>query len=157
MTERATPSTPAAPRSVADRILGLLGGGMVLAAVVLLLVGGEPDTGATSVLAAPAIELIQPRDGAAVSGRPNLVFSVPQDLQRKPGGWGLDSVHLHLELDGREFMPGPSDIERLPTGHYRWTLPPLDPGAHALRLYWSGPDHRPLARGGSSTVRVTVN
>jgi hypothetical protein len=136
-----------------DRLLGILGGAMVLGALILLLLGGERDTGART-FATPPITMVQPTSGALVTGPVHFVFDVPVEIGQHPGGWGTGDLHIHLEVNGREFMPSPRDIVRLPSGMYRWTLPGLPPGDHEVRLFWAGPDHRALAEGATSTISI---
>lgn len=143
--------------SVSDRLLGLLGGGMVLAAVVLLVAGGERDAGARpDPQAPPPPELLEPSDGQVVSGPVAVVFRTPRALEIGPGGWGTGEHHLHLEMDGIELMPRAADLERLSEGVYRWTLPPPPEGTRTLRLLWSGPDHRPIPGTETEPVRIRV-
>jgi hypothetical protein len=126
---------------------------MVLGALILLLMGGQRDTGArTSDV--PRLTMVQPTAGALISGPVHFVFDVPAAIEQHPGGWGTGDLHIHLDVNGREFMPSPRDIVRLPSGMYRWTLPGLPPGDHEVRLFWAGPDHRPIAEGASATVPI---
>jgi hypothetical protein len=136
-----------------DRLLGLLGGAMVLGALVLLLMGGERDTGAAPS-AVPRLTMVQPTAGALLSGPVHFVFDVPVEIAQHPGGWGTGDLHVHLEVNGREYMPSPRDIARLPSGMYRWTLPGLPAGDHQVRLFWAGPDHRAIAEGATATVPI---
>lgn len=142
-----------ARRSVADLVLLVLGGAMILGALVLLLRGGPEDGGAGSG-PVPGLGIVQPAPGAAVSGPFGVVFRSEQELRQMPTGWGADSLHLHILIDGQSYMPSPTDIQRQPDGSYRWSVPALPPGEHSLRLFWSGPDHRPIPRGGSERVQV---
>jgi len=146
----------AADTRLSDRVLGVLGGAMVLMAVVLFFVGG-PEDGVALQVDAPVLELVQPKHGITVQTE-NLpvVFRVEGELRQSAGGWGLDSLHLHLSFDGVELMPAPADIEPLPGGLYRWTLAKPEPGLHTLRLLWSGPDHRAIRGAESRTVQVRV-
>jgi hypothetical protein len=141
---------------VRDLVLGVIGAGMVVFAVFLLFAGGERDTGGGRV-GAPVITLVQPTAGTAIRGPLHVVFDVRGSLERLPTGWGSGDLHIHLALDGREFMPGPRDIEALPNGMYRWTLPGLPAGEHEIRLFWAGRDHRPMLEGASMPVRVQAH
>lgn len=142
-------------RTLPDRLLGLVGGAMIVAALAVLLFGGEGDTGQPAA-PAPRLSVVAPAAGALVREALVVEFRSDAELRPQPGGWGVGSHHLHLELDGTEYMPAPTDVERLPSGAYRWVLPRLDPGEHTLRLFWSGPDHRPLPDGASAPVRFSV-
>lgn len=132
---------------------------MILAAVVLLVLGGGRDAGGGAGgdgARPPRLEHIAPRDGETI-GRPlQVVFRVPERMERLAGGWGVGDHHLHLELDGVELMPASSDIERLKDGEYRWVVAEPEPGPHALRLLWSGADHRPMPETATPLVRVEV-
>lgn len=142
-----------------DRVLGILGGGMVIAAVVLLVVGGAGDEGAAARSGSPEpprIQQIAPEEGALIDGPVEVVFRVREEMERLPGGWGIGDHHLHLEMDGVELMPAAEDIERVGEGEYRWIVGAAEPGPHALRLLWSGPDHRPLPGTATPLVRVEV-
>jgi hypothetical protein len=143
--------------TTSDRLLGLLGAAMVIGAIALLVLGGEGDTGAAATTTtAPLIELRSPAGGAVGSGPVDVVFRVPGDLARLPGGWGIGDNHLHLSIDGIEVMPSASDLERLGAGEYRWRVAALEPGPHEIFLLWSGVDHRPIPGTGSETVRITA-
>lgn len=151
------PAPSAHRRTLADRLLGLVGGAMIVAAIVLFVVGGEEDDGSAAQAAGPVLELVQPSHGSELrTERLMVVFRSDLPLAPMAGGWGVDSLHLHLNLDGTELMPAPGDIERLPNGVFRWSLPRPGPGVHTLRLLWSGPDHRPLQGGGSRAVQILV-
>lgn len=143
-----------APRTLSDRVLAVLGGAFVLLALVVLVRGGEEDTSRRSAVQPPRIRMISPQGGARVTGPVDLVFEVDADLRPQPSGWGSGDLHIHLRLDGREFMPSPTDIQRLPSGAYRWSIRGLDPGTHELRLSWSDGTHQPLAGGGSPAFQL---
>lgn len=153
---RTEPSPPR--RTVADRLLGAVGIGLVVLAVVFLFVG-EGDDGAAaepaSVPPPPVVTLHRPADGEAVSGAFPVEFETGAEMREGPSGWVADGYyHLHAMIDGSELMAAPGQVRRLGGGRYRWTLPPLPPGEHRVRLQWSGPDHRTIAGGGSPEVRV---
>jgi hypothetical protein len=154
----ARPARPPAPRRTpVETLLGVVGGAMVVLAVVLLFVGGPSDGAATPGTRAPALELLDPAPGSSVPARPTLVFASGAELVRMPGGWGVGDLHLHVEIDGREFMPSTAEIERVAAGTYRWTVGPLDPGVRTLRLFWAGPDHRAMDEGATPRVSVRVD
>lgn len=143
--------------TLADRVLGAVGGAMIVFAVVLLFVGGPSDGDLGAASDAPGLEMLQPAHSATIrTERLVVVFGVEGDFGPIPGGWGTEVLHLHLALNGIELMPGPQDIERVSPGVYRWTLPRPDPGLHTLRLVWAGPDHRAIEGAGSRTVQVRV-
>ncbi|CAN5358624.1 hypothetical protein BH23GEM4_BH23GEM4_00340 [soil metagenome] len=147
-----------AAASSSDWALGIVGGAMVLLAVVLvvrsLLGFGAADASAPA--APPVITLLAPAAGAVVADPVPLEFRVDADLRPTSGGWGAGGLHLHAEVDGREVMPGGDAIVRLEGGSYRWTLPIGAPGEHNLRLRWAGAGHRPLATGEIRAVMVRI-
>jgi hypothetical protein len=150
---QALPSRPMAGR---DMALGVVGGAMVIFAVVLLFLGGERDTGAAMPPASvPALEVTSPASGAEVVGPLVLEFSSAREMEFGPGGWGVGDLHIHMDIDGRSFMPSGRDIVRQPNGLYRWTTS-LPSGEHSVRLYWAGLDHRALTDGATEPVRVRV-
>lgn len=154
--DRAAEPRTGAGGSVADRLLGLVGGAMILAAVFLLFAGGPEDGAPEGAAAAPAIVVVEPAEGARAGTRVPVVFHLDEELTRMPGGWGTGELHLHGAVDGVEFMPGPRDIQRISSGRYRWVFGPLAPGPHSIRLFWSDAAHRPLAEGGAPPVQVRV-
>jgi hypothetical protein len=143
-------------RTVSDRVLGWVGGAMVLGALLLLLFGGPGDEGAAPASPPPGIALESPRNGAVIDGALEVRFRIGGVGERMPGGWGVGEYHLHAELDGREIMPSPADIRRLPDGAYAWTIGTPSPGEREIRLFWSDRAHRPVAEGATGRVRVTV-
>lgn len=144
-------------RPILDRVLGLVGGGMILLAIVLMFIGGEQDGASAIPVATPALDLVQPRHGVTLrTDNLVVVFRVDGELRQLPGGWGTDSLHLHLNLDGTEVMPTAMDIERVSGDLFRWTLPRPEAGLHTVQLVWSGSDHRPVPGSGSRTVQIKV-
>jgi len=143
-------------RTVSDRVLGWVGAAMVLAALLLLLFGGAGDEGAAPSLPPPGLSLESPARGAVIEGALEVRFRIDGVGERMPGGWGVGEYHLHAELDGREIMPSPADIRRLPDGAYAWTIGSPSPGEREIRLFWSDRAHREVAEGATGRVRVTV-
>jgi hypothetical protein len=141
-------------RSLPDRLLGFLGAGMMILALVVLIRGGEEDGGARPLAAPPAVRLVAPAAGVTLTGALEVVFDLDEELQRMPSGWGVEGHHLHLQLDGLELMPGAADIEALEGGSYRWRVGRLEPGVHRLRLFWSDARHAPVEGGGSESIEV---
>lgn len=127
---------------------------MVILAIVLLIRGGVEDGAESALTAPPAVALLSPAAGAEIDGSLVLEFTTQRELERQPAGWGIGGFHLHLRLDGLELMPGPSDVQPLGNGRYRWTVGPLEPGAHTLQLYWSDARHAPVTGGESERVEV---
>jgi len=150
----AAPALAKRPRALPDALLATLGVAMLLMAVVLMFIGGESDTTRRPVVAAPVLELLAPLDGTTVEGPVELIFSTSRPITAHRDGWGVDDFHLHAHLDGKEVMPNAAEVTPLERGRYRWTVK-LPAGPHAVRLYWAGPDHKPLP-GGSDARRITV-
>jgi hypothetical protein len=152
--QRSAPDVRGRP-PVADRLLGLIGGVMVLAALLLFVFGG-PSDGDASDASPPAILLLSPESGASVDTPLELTFRVPVRIGPSPAGWGTGGHHLHAEIDGREFMPGPGDIRQLESGTYRWTVQGVRPGSSAVRLFWSDRTHQPLSEGATPPVLLNI-
>ena len=148
--------TEGQPLLLRERIFGVVGGGMVLAAMVLLLTAalGREDT--ALIAAPPPLELIAPAPSDSIEGALELVFRTDARLQPQPGGWGVDGLHVHAEINGREIMPAASDISMRPDGAYTWTIGRAPAGEATVRLRWSDLDHRPLEEGATPVVRVHV-
>ena len=141
-------------RSLPDGLLGALGVGMVMLALVVLIRGGERDGAARPLAAPPAIEMLEPAPGSVLTEPLAVDFRVDGDLVQQPSGWGVAGLHVHLQLDGLELMPSAADIEQLPSGGYRWSVGRLEAGPHRLRLFWSDAQHRPVEAGGSTPVEI---
>src|SRR5690606_26113902 len=108
-TEVVVDRSPRAVRTIPDRVLGIAGALMVALAVVLAIVGGSSD-GDQPLTAPPLLALLDPQDGTVVDGPLVVSFDVQAELEQQPGGWGIGGYHIHLQLDGLELMPGPTDI-----------------------------------------------
>ena len=102
-------------RTVPDRILGAAGGIMVLLAIYVAFAGGPRD-GAAAFANAPMLAIVHPSDGSILEGPLVLSFDVQAEMQPQPGGWGIGGYHIHLHLDGIEFMPGPADVRPASSG-----------------------------------------
>lgn len=150
----AAPALAKRPRALPDALLTTVGVAMLLMAVALFFIGGEGDTTRRPLVAAPVLDLLAPQEGAVIDGPVEMIFSTSRPITAHRDGWGVDDFHLHAHLDGQEVMPNAAQIVPLEKGRYRWTVK-LPAGAHAVRLYWAGPDHKPLP-GGSEARRITV-
>lgn len=140
-------------RGFSDRLLGIIGGGMLLLAVVAgiaSLLGGE--SASTSF----PLELVSPRNGEPAGNPVELVFTTAAPLTQTPMGWGTESLHLHAAVNGQDVMPAGSELTSLGGERYRWRLRVPGRGDYTLQLFWSGPDHAPLAEGASDVIRVRV-
>lgn len=143
---------PRAVRTVPDRVLGAIGGVMVLLAIYVAFAGGPRD-GASALVNAPMLAIVQPADGTILEGPLVLAFDVQAEMQPQAGGWGVGGYHIHLHLDGLELMPGPTDVRPASSG-YQWVVGPLEPGTHTLQLYWSDENHRRVESGASEVVVI---
>lgn len=123
-------------------------------ALVTAVRGGPSDRG--PIRSAPSLAIVAPVDGDTVDAPVPVVFGATARLEVTESGWGTDSLHLHLGVDGRDVMPARHEIVATADGHYRWSFAGLEPGPHTLRLFWSDASHRPLAAGASPAVTVTV-
>lgn len=151
------PEGSPARRTAADRLLGLIGGAMVLLAAVLLVractTPGARDGAAATV---PAIRLLEATAGAPGEGLA-VVFQTDAPLRRGPAGWEADTLHLHAELGGRMVMSDVGRVEPLEGDRYRWVIPPpvaVPGGEPSLVLYWADASHRRVATGATEPVRV---
>jgi hypothetical protein len=149
---------PAAPgRTPRDRVFGAVAVVALLLALFFLARGGS-DTGARSDVAAPpTLTIVEPTDGATVTGAFPVVFRPGGELRQTPAGWTLAGrYHLHASVDETELMAAPQDVQSLGNGRYRWTVPALSAGGHRLVLRWAGPNHSPLRTGESAPVIITA-
>jgi hypothetical protein len=147
-------------RTVSDRLLGLIGGGMLLMAAVLLVtsaIGAISRAGAPSSGPLPELTLHSPVDGALVNAPLTLRFEGGAALAQMRGGWGAGEYHLHAEIDGREVMPGPRDIRPVGGGLHEWTFGRIESGEYTLRLYWSDTAHRPVSDGATAPVTIRLS
>jgi hypothetical protein len=150
------PEAVAAGRwSSTDWILGGAGGAMILAAIFLLVRGGVAD-GSVIVTDLPAVAILQPADGASVREPLEIQFVVSTRLESREDGWGAGPYHLHLDLNGRELMPGPADLRQLQNGAYSWLLPEVGGGEVSLVLRWSDSSHRAIPDSSGDPVVVKV-
>jgi hypothetical protein len=141
---------------VLDRVYGIVAAALAALALFYLFRGGPADTGADRPAAAPAITLVEPREGAEVTLPAAVVFDAGTRLEAGPMGWNAAGRHVHLRAGGAELMAAPGDVQPLGGTRYRWTVPALPGGEQTLQLTWSDAQHRPLAEGASRPVRVRV-
>ena len=145
-----------ATRNFSDRLLGAIAAAMLLLAVVAgigSLVGGEPEA---QTPASFPLELQSPANGASVGNPVELVFTTAAPLTQTRMGWGTQGLHLHAAVNGQDVMPAGPEITQIGSGRYRWRLRLSGAGEYTLRLFWSGPDHAPIAEGASAPVAVRV-
>ncbi|HYW05751.1 MAG TPA: hypothetical protein VE913_02280 [Longimicrobium sp.] len=140
-----------------DRVYGGVAAAMVALALFFLIRGGPADSGAAATPAPPpALTLVEPRDGAEVSGPLAVVFDAGVALEAGPMGPHSDGRHVHLRVAGTELMAGTADVKPAGGTRYRWTVPTLPAGEHTLQLLWSDAAHKPLRAGASARVAVRV-
>lgn len=159
MTETGDRSAARGQSPVADRVYGAIGGVALLLAAYFLfatLFGGKADDGARPAARVPALVLESPLDGEVVDQPAAVVFRTAAPMERDAMGLVSGGRHLHLLVGSTEVMAGPSDVQELGGGRYRWPVPRVEPGAYRVRLQWSGPDHRPIAEGASEEIQVRL-
>lgn len=140
-----------------DRVYGGVAAAMVALALFFLIRGGPADTGAPAAPAPPpALTLLEPRDGAEVSGPLSVVFDAGVALEAGPMGPHSGGRHVHLRVAGTELMAGTADVKPVGGTRYRWTISALPAGEHSLQLLWSDAAHQPLREGASARVGVRV-
>jgi hypothetical protein len=125
-------------------------------AAIFLLVRGVASDGSASATDVPVVAILQPEDGTSVSEPVEIQFAVSSRLESREDGWGVGPYHLHLDLNGRELMPGPADLRRLPNGAYSWLLSEVGDGQVSLILRWSDSSHLTIPGAASDSVVVNV-
>ena len=140
--------------SLPDVLLGVLGGAMVIFALVAVVMGrGASDV---PVVTPPAVTILTPVEGEVLQGRLEIVFETDEEIFPSPSGWGTGELHLHLSVDGQEIMAAPEAIVLLQPRRYRWVVPGVTAGDHELRFFWADSTHQRLEGGESETIDVTV-
>jgi hypothetical protein len=67
----------------------------------------------------------------------------------------MPQVHLHIVVDGHEYMPTAMQLTKVGSDRYKYALPNLPAGQHTVQVYWAdNKTHK--AMGMVHTVRVTV-
>ncbi|HEX8392327.1 MAG TPA: hypothetical protein VF665_08240 [Longimicrobium sp.] len=155
-----TEQKTASDTATADRVFGIVGGALLLLALVFFirsLMGGPQDTGArTADASVPALRILSPAPGTE-SAQPLVVeLDAGTPLTLGPMGWNAGGRHLHLFVGGTELMASSTELAHVRGTVYRWTLPRLPAGPTTLRLAWSGADHASMGQGASRTVPVTL-
>ena len=106
----------------------------------------SPTSGKTSS-SLPPLQLIAPVDHGGVTNPVALVIQTPGDIKQltiggmKMSGMGsmgaADArVHLHILVDGATIMPSSEQLKALGNNRYQYTLTPLSPGAHTIKVFW---------------------
>ena len=107
----------------------------------------SPTSGKTSS-SLPPLQLIAPVDHGGVTNPVALVIQTPGDIKQltmggtKMSGMGsmgaTDArVHLHILVDGATIMPSSEQLKALGNNRYQYTLTPLSPGAHTIKVFWA--------------------
>ena len=130
-------------------ILGFLFGGGLLIGLSMFASwrkGIEPQT-------VPATTIVT-RD-TTVANPVRLVFTSSVPLELMDMGWMAGGRHLHVILDSTDIMAGAADMMHVAADTFAWTLPPVPPGTHLVRLFWSDARHLPV--GDTTTAPLTVH
>ena len=146
-------------RLMADRVFGIVGGVLVLLALVFWIRScgeGGSDTGAGPATAVPTLAILAPSPGAELDQPVVVEFDAGAALTLGPTGWTADGRHLHLFAGGTELMASATELSPAGGTRYRWTLPRLPFGETTLRLAWSDESHRTIPQGASDTVAVRL-
>jgi hypothetical protein len=144
-------------RSV-DIGLGLLGGTLIAVALLVVLFGDWSATdGSSGPSAASAPSLFLDGADAREGGRVVLRFRSSERLGLTGDGWGVGAFHIHVEVDGVEYMPARGEIREVGRDEYEWLLRGLGTGTRTLRLFWSDASHRPIEEGASDRVTVPLS
>jgi hypothetical protein len=125
----------------------------VLLAAWFAFQGGKGDT--TQVRRSALIRIEDPRNGGVLAQPVALILDIREPL--RPNGSDTSGTrHVHVDVGSRMLMPGPADLQPLPGGMYRWTLPVLPAGEAEIRAYWSDAAHRRITGAPADSVRVRL-
>ena len=138
-----------------DRVYGVVGVAALLLALFFLVRGGAKDDGSARPAAVPRLVIVEPAAGAEIDQPVTVTFDAGTELA-PDGGDPRAGRHVHVRAGPSELMAAIGDVKPVSGTRYRWTLPRLPAGTHALRLYWSDARHRPLAEGASDSVVVRI-
>lgn len=156
----ATEERTGGERGTADRVFGIVGGGLVLLALVFFIrsfTGGAQDTGTRAGAGpVPALRILSPAPGSSPAQPVAVEVDAGTPLVLGPSGWTANGRHLHLFVGGTELMASATELAPVRGTVYRWTLPVLPAGETTLRLRWSGESHASMEEGASQTVPVTL-
>lgn len=146
-------------RPVADRVFGIVGGVLVLLALVFWIRScgeGGSDTGVRPASAIPALAILTPTPGAELPQPAVVELDAGAPLTLGPTGWTAAGRHLHLFVGGTELMAAATELAPAGGTRYRWTLPRLPAGETTLRLAWSDERHRTIPQGASAAVPIRL-
>jgi hypothetical protein len=157
MSTLASSRSTSGTQRVADLGLGLLGGVMMVLALAVVLFG---DWTATDGASPPleSVPTLQLQAAVPLDGARGLVlrFRSERPLRLTRDGWGVGPLHVHVSVDGIEYMPATRDIQEVSPGEYEWTLPGVGAGSAEVRLFWSDESHRPMEEGASNVLTLPI-
>lgn len=154
--ETAAPPVAGRGGGLSEWLLGAIGVGMILLALVVLVRGGASDGDVPAASQPATLTLLAPADGATVPNPLELELRVPARLRAGPMGWEADGFHLHAAIDDRELMAAPGQVQPLGGDRYRWTIPGVPAGRRRVRLFWSGADHAEVVGTSSAVAEIEV-
>ena len=93
----------------------------------------------------PRITIVAPAEGAKLSPSVAVEFETAADLGKMTMGADGVGIHLHVEIDGTSLMPSMNQLARVGKQRYRYVFDlPVEPGKHAISVYWSDAQHRTI-------------
>jgi methionine-rich copper-binding protein CopC len=117
-------------------------------------------TSGTASSSLPPLQLIAPLDRGSVTNPVALVIETPGDIKQltmggpEMSGMGAN-VHLHILVDGATAMPSGDQLKALGNNRYQYTLAPLSPGAHTIKVFWAdNKTHQPVGPVRAATYSV---
>jgi hypothetical protein len=135
--------------AIRDWIIGTAGAALIVAAIALLALVRPAEPVDPDSIEVPQLTLVEPSDGAEISGPLTLVFEPGTSIRPGPAGWESGPLHLHVFLNDQDLMPARNDIRPLEDGRYVWDLPRLQPGEYEIQVVWALDTHGGVrARGG---------
>jgi methionine-rich copper-binding protein CopC len=125
-----------------------------------------PPASAKTPSSLPPLQIIAPVDHGSVTNPVALVIQTPGDIKQLTMGGtqmsGMGSmgasdarVHLHILVDGATIMPSSEQLKALGNDRYQYTLAPLSPGAHTIKVFWADDKtHQPAGPVRAATCTV---
>jgi hypothetical protein len=90
----------------------------------------------------PGLRILMPAAGDVLGTQVGIVIETPADLAKWTMGSAPVGTHLHVQIDDTTLMPAAKDFVRMGRNRYLFLFDmPAAPGAHTLRVYWSGARH----------------
>ena len=126
-----------------------------VSALVLLVLGA---VGASAVVSSaaepPPLYIVSPSAHSHVANPVSVVVQTTGNMAHLTMGGAMEmgnasgagsGMHLHIAVDGKDLMPAAGQLVNAGKNLYRYTLAPLTPGAHTIRVYWAdNKTHRPV-------------